>query len=529
MHRKDKRMPVTLKDHGLNFESFDKFDREGNLPAVKNLLNATGCGFCLAKFRQITLHLGTGMIHSCHHPSPHKIPLENLEQNPLSLLNTPRLKSGRKQMLNDEKPNECDYCWRIEDNNGDSDRFYKSAEIWSLPDHDAITSLTGDEDIYPSYLEVSFGNTCNLSCLYCGPEFSSKWVEELKEQGPVVLFSEFENGKKWTQGYQDLDTLNYKNREFNPYIDAFWKIFPEVYKHLKHYRITGGEPLLSKETFRSMDWFIKNPNPELEFSINSNLSVPEKLWREFVEKLQMLSTGKVKKIAIYTSIEGWGERASYARSGLDFELLKSRVEELAELGNIRVVIMSAFNIFSISSFKDLLEWVDMLKKKYNPNNTLQTVEERTGWDLSQPSFTHRRKQNPMLPFSIGIDIPYLRHPTYLDAQICTEDLLTKWLLPCLEFMSSRVVNPSWSDHQGFETYEFEKLKRIVVHRLFFNKKNSPKRETDQDIVSERAAFYDFVNQMDQRRGTNFLTTFPEYADFYAMCKLAREQHTVQFK
>ena len=30
-----------------------------NVETVKNLLNDTGCGFCLAKFTQVTMHLGT--------------------------------------------------------------------------------------------------------------------------------------------------------------------------------------------------------------------------------------------------------------------------------------------------------------------------------------------------------------------------------------------------------------------------------------------------------------------------------------
>ena len=64
-------------------------------------------------------------------------------------------------MLCGNKPAECDYCWRIEDKDQLSDRFYKSLEPWSFDDHDTITKYTGDEDVIPKYVEVSFGNTCN--------------------------------------------------------------------------------------------------------------------------------------------------------------------------------------------------------------------------------------------------------------------------------------------------------------------------------------------------------------------------------
>ena len=46
---------------------------------TKEKLNGVGCGFCLAKWTQVTMHLQTGFNHSCHHPSVHKIPLEEIK------------------------------------------------------------------------------------------------------------------------------------------------------------------------------------------------------------------------------------------------------------------------------------------------------------------------------------------------------------------------------------------------------------------------------------------------------------------
>ena len=61
-------------------------DEQGRLPvneknkrSMKKLLNRTGPGFCLAKWTQVTMHLGVGLTHSCHHPSPHKIPEEEIK------------------------------------------------------------------------------------------------------------------------------------------------------------------------------------------------------------------------------------------------------------------------------------------------------------------------------------------------------------------------------------------------------------------------------------------------------------------
>jgi len=492
-----------------------------NLSSTKELLDTTGNGFCLAKFTQVTMHLGTGMTHACHHPSPHKIPLEEIENNPAALFNTSRLKQARREMLEGRRPSECDYCWRVEDNKGISDRFYKSVEPWALEHHDRIQQSDPDSDFYPTYLEVDFSNVCNFACTYCGPEYSSKWVENLKQHGPIKLL-EGTKHVQWAQGWQkNLDSLSYKNSEFNPYVDAFWKWFPEAYKHLKVYRITGGEPLLSKETFRSIEWFFDNPNPELEFNINSNLCVPQKLWDDFIEKITKLVQGNyVKRFTVFTSVDGWGKRAEYARPGLDFELFKQRYEQLLQIGDVRAVIMCTFNVFSVTSIKQLFEWVDDLKRKYNPDRTLVELEKKSGFDLGAGNPHHKRLEKCEKHHgTVGIDVPYLRSPAFLDAQFITRELIQDHLIPAMTFMGSKISNDIWGLHQGFEPWEAERFKRIVQQIINYN----IKQDDSETTTIHRARFYDFVNDIDKRHNMNFLETFPEMSEFYHECKYSNEK------
>ena len=74
-----------------------------NFPEVKKSLDDTGCGFCLAKWTQVTMHLGIGLTHSCHHPVQHKIPLSELQRNPTALHNTKYKKEQRKKGLEEER------------------------------------------------------------------------------------------------------------------------------------------------------------------------------------------------------------------------------------------------------------------------------------------------------------------------------------------------------------------------------------------------------------------------------------------
>jgi hypothetical protein len=89
-------------------------------------LNAVSDSFCIAKWKQVTLHLQTGHTHSCHHPTTHKIPLEEITINPSALHNTSYKKKQRKMMLEGTRPRECDYCWRVEDSGPDAIVFIRA-------------------------------------------------------------------------------------------------------------------------------------------------------------------------------------------------------------------------------------------------------------------------------------------------------------------------------------------------------------------------------------------------------------------
>ena len=292
---------------------------------TKNKLDEVGCGMCLAKWTQVTLHLQMGHTHSCHHPATHFIPLDELKDNPSALHNTNYKKLQRKQMLEGGKPKECDYCWNIEDSsNAFSDRIYKSSEPWSAPYFEEIKKLGWEQNYNPKYVEVAFSNHCNFKCSYCGPSFSSQWMQEIEQHG----------GYKTSTGFNNLDYLKaskmlpISHREENPYVDAFWKWWPDLYRDLHTFRITGGEPLLAKDTFKVLDYIIEQPEPnrKLNLSLNTNLGVPDKLFNSFVDKIKrIIDENRVNEVILFTSADTWGPQAEYIRNGLVFNHCWDRI------------------------------------------------------------------------------------------------------------------------------------------------------------------------------------------------------------
>jgi organic radical activating enzyme len=322
---------------------------------VKSYLDSVGPGFCLAKWTDSTMHLGIGKNHSCHHPYPHQIPLHELKENPAALHNSSYKKTVRKEMLEGQRPEECNYCWKIEDSGQpNSDRVLMSKKKDVVVFYKKIKNSSYQDNWNPTYLEVSFSNICNFACAYCGPQYSSKWLGEINARGP----------------YTDSGNYNFADKKIildhsnNPYIDAFWEYLPTIYKNLRILRITGGEPTLSKHTDKLLDFISKNPNKKMSLVINSNLGISRPLLEEFVGKLQSVRNN-LKKIEISTSGESHSTKAEYVRDGVDYyQWLDNCRYVLDTIPNLRLNLMCTYNIFSITSFTLFLKDIRDIKENY---------------------------------------------------------------------------------------------------------------------------------------------------------------------
>ena len=459
-----------------------------------NLDNIGGPGFCLAKWLQVTIHLANGTNHSCHHPRVHAIDPEEIKTNPSALHNTAYKKQQRKEMMEGGRPDECDYCWRVEDANADSsiedknfsDRIIKSASPWAISRIEEVMKHGWEGDITPSYVEVDFENTCNFKCAYCSPSYSSQWQKEIRDHGPYVLpFIRF-NDPAETAKHSKLPI----KPDGNPYIEAFWKWFPEASKEMTDFRITGGEPLLSKNTFKVLDYLEKNPNRELNFAINSNLGVDTDVVDNYIERINKLQHDRcIRSCTVYTSNEAYGKQAEYIRYGMDYELWERNLRTFVGNTRAKVVIMSTINNLSFSSYQKFLETVLDIKLKY----------------------TTRSRH-----LCLALDFPYLRHPEFLAGWVATPELLT----PMKEALHWARLNHEQGDGAGFYVFETERMNRAI--KLFEKKMIEDEADLNSRDI-KRASFYQFVNEYDRRRKTNFLQTFPDYSEFYDLCKTASER------
>lgn len=468
-----------MQNKGDGVDENFKSDFLSDAERAQQKLNSVSPSFCLAKWKQVSLHLTNGMNNSCYHPPLHQIDPGLLQINPSALHNTPHKKVQRKLMLEGVRPDECGYCWAMEDNNKLSDRHYRSGEPWAIKDFDIIATSSGDEDVLPSYVEVNFNSACNLKCSYCSPQFSSSWMAEAEEHGAFPT-SNPHNDPAYFQGPR----RPIPQREHNPYVEAFWEWWPELYPELEHFRMTGGEPLMDKNTYRVFDYVMAHHNPKLHLNVTSNFSVEEKLWERYLGYVKMITEqDRVEHFMQYVSLDAWFEKAEYIRNGLDFELLWNRVNQfLAEVPyRSSITFIVTMNNLSVTSLRELFVAILGLRQIYS--NDYQRV-----W----------------------FDTPVLHTPNWQSMQILPESYAQEleriyiWMMSQVETEEKRF--------KGFKDYEIHRLDRdIAWMRGGVN--------LDEQYVNRcKADFYRFFSEHDRRRNTNFMQTFPEMSEWWQECK-----------
>ncbi len=450
---------------------------------IKNITDSISNTFCLAKWHHTTIYLQTGETHSCYHPAPHAIPLSEIDVTPSALHNTQEKKQQRKEMLEGKKPSGCQYCWNIEALGDDyiSDRHERNASIITDSRINEIKNNPWDFNINPEYIEVSFGNECNFKCGYCHPKASSAYYKEIEQHGPYDMVRHHRNDIDWFKIH--------KNEEENPYVAAWWKWWPEVSKTLNILRITGGEPLLQASTWRLLEDLDQNPLPNLELNINSNLGVKPLLVRRLAEKTEKLrAEGKIRGFKLFTSLDTWGTRAEYIRTGLDLTLWEQNFDTYLTTTKNPITFMMTFNILTVSSFKSLLEKMLEWREKY-------------GW------YDHLGKHR------IRFDTPYLKEPLQYDMNILPKDEFMPYMHQSLDFIKENVNDTAANK---FTELEYEKFRRVVSYM-------ETTTYSDQRTNEGRIDFFNWFNEYDRRRNLDFNQTFPEMTDFYNMCRQLNEQ------
>ena len=271
--------------------------------------------------------------------------------------NAPLLKEVRQSMMKGEWHPECERC-RQEEKNGIRSRREYENEDWGkwfgdisldkvkeFTDEDG-TIDTSKQDI--EFIDIRYGNFCNLKCRMCGPTDSHTWYDDYvklhdrtsyKDTHDKIQLTKNAKGRWHTNQYDWFQNSN-----------VYWNNFEKYAPYSKKIYIVGGEPLIIEEHTESLERLVASGRADkVRLEYNTNLTmVPNKLislWEKF------------KQVRIGVSIDGYGKVFDYQRTPAKWEAVYRNMQRLEE-AEVNLKAWYAFTVtpYNVFHFPEFMKW-----------------------------------------------------------------------------------------------------------------------------------------------------------------------------
>lgn len=270
------------------------------------------------------------------------------------------LENFRKQLINGEKPSICNVCWKQEEKGIKSYRERYNKKFRYLFDKNKPQL---------KYFDIKFDNKCNLQCRMCNPDSSDQIWKTIKQYNKDMKLPDF----------LDRDFIS-KDTTILSYKDKKQEMFDNI-DNINVFKVTGGEPFISKDFLDVMDKLIETGNSKkilLELTTNGTKFTPK-----YLEKFLHF-----RQISVNISIDGEGNTYDYIRYPFNWKLIEKRLLDFfdfVESNNLHLTkkfnvkfstIVNSYNYLNLGSLYKRLEeytleypwitWSHLRDKKYIP-------------------------------------------------------------------------------------------------------------------------------------------------------------------
>lgn len=239
--------------------------------------------------------------------------------------NSEPVRRTRLAMLAGDRLEACTYCYAREAGGGESYRQKARGMVDIARVEEAVASTGSDGSVvgFPSYLDLRFGNSCNLACVMCGFPVSSRWG---LEQHP-----------SWSSSHID------------PYRDdeGLWADLRENAHALRRVYFAGGEPFMQTGHFRMLDLLIESgAASQIHVTYHSNMTIlPAGLFEQLAQ---------FRLVEIGASCDGTGAVFEQIRTGAGWDVFVRNVRRAKE--HVRVWLSVAPQRDNVMHLGDILEF-----------------------------------------------------------------------------------------------------------------------------------------------------------------------------
>jgi len=277
------------------------------------------------------------------------LPVGYIQDNTLEeIWNNDTMQRIRRQVLNNERPKECEPCFTLEDQGVES---LRQRHINGVIPEARINLYPNTEfkEILPftfPTMEIKLNNLCNLKCRMCHPMDSTSWndwnqVEEFYKKEDNFLV-------------EKIHSLNLVNKPYlGPFDDSdnWWNSFEKLLPHFRRVEFAGGEPLMDPQHFKILE-MLKPYGDKIQLKYATNLSMLGKGNRTVHEYWPHF-----KSIAVNVSIDGYGPSYEYVRGNANWSDLLRNIKEIQQFPNIdRIVGAVAVQVSNAYQLPRMIEF-----------------------------------------------------------------------------------------------------------------------------------------------------------------------------
>jgi len=248
-------------------------------------------------------------------------PIGNICNNPIEdIVNDKPNITTKLNMISNRPGERCSPCYDLEKGKNSfdiiSDRVYYLKELKKI----SLDTYNNETNFNLQVVDIRWSNLCNFACVYCGPDFSSRWEQERS---------------------LSITTPNQKQQiEFTNYVMS-------KASNLKHVYLAGGEPLLMKQNLDLLDKLSSDVN----LRINTNLS---KTNTQIFDKICTF-----KNVHWIVSVESIEEEYEYIRYGGSWKEFLENLNIIKNLGHKISFNMLHFSLNYLSIFRCVDFFVNM--------------------------------------------------------------------------------------------------------------------------------------------------------------------------
>jgi len=195
----------------------------------------------------------------------------------------------------------------------------------------------------PEWLELRFGNFCNLKCIMCTPSNSSQIEQEY--QANTATYNKL--GISYPGAIQKFDNVA-ENWWEDP--DTFNRVIV-ILNRARYVNFSGGEPLIMPQLFRVLD--AMNPNCIITF--NTNLT---RLTDRTIQALK-----KFNNVSLQVSLDGVGAHQEWIRWNSNWAELDHNIQTVCNTPNIRVTFSYLLQHTTVYTWPALWKYLQPLNKE----------------------------------------------------------------------------------------------------------------------------------------------------------------------